>query len=209
MNSLESILLAIAGNTVGLAVLGYLAKSLLEKFIARESKQFETDLKSKSDKAIERLRNDLQLRTIEHQVRFSKLHEKRAEVVAELYRKLRLALWDAESFLSPMQWAGDPDPKEKHATAMSSLVDAYRYFGEHQIYLPQALCVSLERIIRDTRQEVIRLGVWVGYDESVLPDHAQKQKHETWMAAWEAITKEIPKATHALEEEFRGLLGAG
>jgi len=111
METWKSVLLAITGNAVVLAVLGYLAKSLLEKFIARESKQFETDLKAKADAAIEKLRSELQLRTIEHQVRFSKLHEMRAEVIAELYRRLRTALWDAESFLPPMQWAGEPELK--------------------------------------------------------------------------------------------------
>jgi hypothetical protein len=209
METWKSVLLAITGNAVVLAILGYLAKSLLEKFIARESKQFETDLKAKADATVEKLKSELQLRTIEHQVRFAKLHEKRAEVIAELYRRLRTALWDAESFLSPMQWTGEPELKEKHTTAINSLVDAYRYFGEHRIYLPHDLCVSLEQLIRDARAEVIRLGAWVRYDEHSLPDHAQKQKHETWIAAWDAITKDIPKATHGLEEEFRDLLGGG
>lgn len=207
MSALESVLVAIGGNAALLAVLSFLAKSVIEKVLARESKQFETELKAKADSTMERLKNDLQLRTIEHQVRFSKLHEKRAEVIAELYSKLRTALWNSESFLAPVQWAGDPNPKEKHLTAMNSLVEAYRYFGEHRIYLPEELCDSLEKLIRDTRAEVIRLGVWIDHDERSLPSHAQNQKHESWMAAWSAITTDIPKATHALEEEFRALLG--
>lgn len=209
METWESVLLALTGNAVVLAVLGYLAKSVLEKFMLRETKQFETDLKAKADATIEKLKNDLQMRTIEHQVRFSKLHEKRAEVIAELYRRLCTALWDSESFLSPLQFAGEPGQGDKHTTAMNSLVHAYRYFGEHRIYLPHEMGVSLEKLISDTRQEVIRLGVWLGSDDQSLPGHAQKTKHETWMAAWDAIKKDIPQAMHALEEEFRELLGAG
>jgi hypothetical protein len=206
METWKAILLAITGNTVAVAVLGYLAKSLLEKFIARDTKQFEVDLKAKADSTIEQLKNELQIRAIEHQVRFSKLHEKRAEVVAELYRRLRTALWAAEDFLSPMQWAGEPELPAKYATAFNSFGEAYRFFGEHQIYLPYNLCESLEKLIRDARQEVIRLGVWVRYDDNGMLEHAQKNKQETWISAWNAINTEIPKATRALEDEFRYLL---
>lgn len=208
MSTWETIALAIGGNAALLGVLGILAKSLLEKIIARDSKQFEADLKARADLAIEQLRNSLQLRTIEHQVRFSKLHEKRAEVIAELYRLLRIALWNSESFLSPMQWAGDPEPKQKHADAMNSIVDAYRYLGEHQIYLPHVLCVSLEKLIRDARGEVIKLGVWLPHHEASLPTHSQEQKQKMWDEAWKSISQDIPVGLRALEDEFRNLLGA-
>lgn len=71
----QSILLAIGGNTVLLAVLAFVAKSLFEKVLTRDTKKFESDLKAKSDAEIERLKNQLQIRSIEHQVRFSRLHE--------------------------------------------------------------------------------------------------------------------------------------
>jgi hypothetical protein len=96
----QTVLLAFGGNAALLAVLGVLGKSLLDKAITRDTKQFETDLKAKSDSVIERLRNDLQIRTVEHQVRFSRLHEKRGTVIAELYGLLVEMLWEAESFLS-------------------------------------------------------------------------------------------------------------
>lgn len=105
-----------------------------------------------------------------------------------------------------MQWAGEPELPVKYATAFNSFGDAYRYFGEHQIYLPHDLCVALEKLIRDARQEVIRLGVWVDHDDKSLLADAQKSKQETWMSAWTAITTDIPKATRALEDEFRYLL---
>ena len=86
MDPWQTILLAAGGNVAFLAVLGWLGKSLLDKLIVRETKQFESDLKAKTDAAIEQLKSDLQIRSIEHQVRFSKLHEKRAVVIAEIGR---------------------------------------------------------------------------------------------------------------------------
>ena len=208
MNAWESVLIAFGGNAILLTILAFLGKSLFEKLIARDTKRFETDLKAKADVAIEHLRSQFQIQAIEHQVRFSRLHEKRAEVIAELYGLLVRSLWEAESFVSPMQWTGEPDQKQKHATAMSSLVDLYRYFDQHRIYLPESLCESLEQLIMDVRSNVIQFGVWVKYEDSRLPDHAANQKQEAWDKSWEGIKSKIPPARTRLENEFRILLGS-
>lgn len=59
METWQTVLLAFGGNAALLAVLGLLGKSLLEKLIVRDTKQFESDLKAKADAEIERLRNEL------------------------------------------------------------------------------------------------------------------------------------------------------
>ncbi len=208
METWQTILLAFGGNAALLAVLGVIGKSLLDKLIVRDTKQFESDLKAKSDAAIERLKNELQLKTIEHQVRFSRLHEKRAAVIAELYGFLVEALWDAESFLSLMEWAGEPNKNEKHQIAMNKLADLYRYFDKHRIYLPTELCSSLEQLIREVRALVINLGVYFNFHEDSLNEHTRQEKYKIWNAGWEAIKNQVPLARLSLENEFRSLLGA-
>lgn len=64
MESWQTILLAFGGNTALLAVLGWLGKSLLDKLIVRDAKQFESDLKAKAAAEIERIKNEL-LRSVE------------------------------------------------------------------------------------------------------------------------------------------------
>lgn len=59
MEAWQTILLAFGGNAALLAVLGLLGKSLLEKFIARDTKRFESEMKARTDAEIERLRNEL------------------------------------------------------------------------------------------------------------------------------------------------------
>ena len=208
MNPWQSITVAILGNATMLAVLGWLSKSLLEKLIQRDSKQFEIELKAKADSAIEHLRNDLQIQTIEHQVRFSRLHEKQATVIAELNGLLVEALWESESFLSPMEWAGEPNKLEKHKVAMNKLVDLYRYFDKHRIYLPELLCEALELLITQVRSHVINFGTYLAWDDGALQDHTRKEKHEAWMEGWNAIKNQVPTARKKLEDEFRSLLGS-
>ena len=209
MDAWKTILLAFGGNAALLAVLGFIGKSLLEKLIARDTAQFESDLKAKSDTAIEQLRNDLQLRAIEHQERFSRLQEKRAAVIAELYGYLVEALWEAESFLSPMEWAGEPDKEEKHQTAMTKLVVFFRYFDKNRIYLPPEICSSLEELVLTVRSHVITFGVYVKYnDDSSMNERTRKEKENAWNEGWDAIKNQVPESRKLLEEEFRGLLGA-
>lgn len=208
METWQSILLAIGGNTALLAVLTYVAKSLFEKVLTRDTKKFESDLKAKSDAEIERLKNQLQIRSIEHQVRFSRLHERRAETIAKLYGLLVEALWAAEIFLSPIGWVGEPSIKEKHTSAMNKLVDAFRYFDQHKIYFDEDLCESLEKLLRETRRLVIEFGVWVGFDDASLSNDSVKQKQEAWLKNWQAIRNDIPEARRQLENKFRSILGS-
>jgi hypothetical protein len=189
------------------SVLGLLGKSLLDKLIMRDTRQFEADLKAKSVTAIERLRSDLQIRSIEHQVRFARLHEKRATVIAELYGHLVETLWEAESFLSPMEWAGEPSKREKHQTAMNKLVDFFRFFDKHRIYFPESMCASLEAIAMRVRSHVIEFGVYTRFDDQSLNEHTREQKDKAWNKGWEAIKNDIPLARKQLEDEFRKLLG--
>jgi hypothetical protein len=208
METWKTILLALGGNAALLAVLGIAGKSLLDKLILRDTKQFENDLQAKSDAAIERLKNELQVRTIEHQVRFSRLHEKRASVIAELNGYLVEALWEAESFLSPMEWAGEPNKKEKHQQAINKLVELYRYFDKHRIYLPHEVCTSLEAIVQNVRLHVTKFGIWVRYENHQLTDDSHAKKNDAWDSGWTAIRNEVPVARKILENEFRALLGA-
>jgi hypothetical protein len=208
MEAWQTVLLAFGGNAALLAVLASLGKSLLDKLIVRDTKQFESDLKAKSDATIEHLKNELQIRTTEHQVRFSRLHEKRAAVIAELYGHLVEALWEAESFLSPMEWVGEPNKKDKHQKAMNKLVELYRYFDQHRIYLPPDVCASLEALVQNVRLQVIKFGVWVRYDDHELTGDSHEKKNDAWDSGWDAIKNQVPIARKSLEDEFRALLGA-
>src|SRR6266496_1602681 len=77
-----------------LALFGY---KLLEQLLARDLRRFESDLKDKYSREIEKERIELRASAFEHEVRYSKLHEKRALATAELYRLLAKTdlLWRA------------------------------------------------------------------------------------------------------------------
>lgn len=207
MDAWQTILLAFGGNAALLAVLGWLGKSLLEKLILRETRAFESDLKAKADAAVERLKSELQIKSIEHQVRFSQLHEKRATVIAELYGYIVETLWAAESFLTPVEWGGEPSKEEKHRAAIQKLIELYRFFSRHRIYLPPGICVSLDKLITVVREHVVRFGVYVEHVKEGHSGRLLREKNDAWDKGWCAIKEQIPVVREQLEKELRELLG--
>jgi hypothetical protein len=207
MESWQTIAAAVIGNSVALAILGWLGKSLLEKLLQRETKRFEVELKAKADSTIEQLKSDLQLRTIEHEVAFTRLHEKRANVIAELNGLLAETLWEAETVLSPMRWAGSPPEREMHRAAELKLVEFFRYFDKHRVYLPAVLCGEIEAMVLDVRRHVIGFGVYLTWEDAALRDHTRKEKHEALMAGYKLLKEKVPAIRAHLEDEFRSLLG--
>jgi hypothetical protein len=208
MSPWETVVLTFGGNVALLAVVAWLARSLVGQLIAKDIERFKADLASASTVAAERLKHELQLAAQEHHVLISKLHERRAQVIAETYRLLVEAHWAAQDFVSPMEWAGEPDKRQKYATAMNKAAEFYRYFDKNRIYLPHELCERLEYFVRDMRKTVIGFGVHVRLDEAAMPDHAIEKKHQAWMQASEYFDAELPKARAALEQELRAIIGA-
>ncbi|WP_127840967.1 hypothetical protein QZL74_36910 (plasmid) [Burkholderia gladioli pv. alliicola] len=208
MNFWQTALFAVGGNAALLAVLGWLAKSLLEKLLTKDVERFKASLASEAQSATERLKHDLQLTAVEHQVRFANLHEKRAQVIADLYGLLVEAYWATSGFVSPAEWAGEPDKKQKYVTAMNAIADFFRFFEKSRIYLPKPICDQLEEFVNGMRKKAVGFGIYVRMEDLNLPVHALEQKHKVWHESWEFFEHQVPPARAALEDELRGILGA-
>ena len=206
MQPWETFLVALGGNAALLLLLGWLARSLGSQLLAKDLEKFKADLAAASSSSTEKLRHDLQLLVVEHQVRFSKLHERRAEVIAELYSRLVESHWAAQNFVSVGDLHGDPSKREKYVTAMNKAADFYCCFDKKRIYLPEALCTQIETFTVNMRKRVLQFGAYVSVDEKSAPDSFIIQKLDVWANASEYFDKEIPLTRRALETELRQIL---
>jgi len=187
----QSLLVAFGGNAALLVVLGFLGRSLLSSVLAKD---------------VEKFKAALQVAAVEHQARFTTLHNKRAEVLAELYKLLVAANWAATSFAHPFQFVGDPDKQTLYGAAIDAIATYYRFFDQHRIWLPSHLCEPLEAFAVNLRTPTIRAGVYVPI-EYPTPE-TRKESLEAFGKAWEAVQTDIPKLRASIEAEFRALLGA-
>lgn len=179
MDVWQSVLFAFGGNALLLLVLGWLARSLGSQFLAKDLARFKADLAAASSSTTEHLKHELQRAALEHQIRFSKLHERRAEVIAQLYGLLVEAHWASQSFISLAEFSGEPSKQEKYAEAMNRAADFYRFFDKNRIWLPEGLCRQLEQFLRNMRSKVVEFGVYVTHDTSEHPAHLRSRK---WMS---------------------------
>lgn len=85
---LTSIGTTLVSGAVVVGAAAWVIKALLSDRLARQAEAFKIQVKADADAANERLRNSLQMMALEHQIRFSKLHEERAQRVADLYRRI-------------------------------------------------------------------------------------------------------------------------
>lgn len=182
-------ILALGGNAALLAVLGWLAKSLLSNLLAKDVKRYELELKAQTDLALERFKSEQQLRAGEHQVRFSRLHEKRAELIAALYK----AVVEFEQYFKlnahPKNQLLTSDEGGKHSKVISRLYENLEalylpnriYFGVDTCLLVDSLLVTLAGVrdlnivipLRDSRdgslQDAIRIPSWAGISKQITP----------------------------------------
>ncbi len=205
MDPWQSLLLAFGGNAALLLVLAWLARSFGSQLLAKDLEKFKATLASASSDASERLKHELQMVSLEHQVRFSKLHERRAEVITALYALLVEVQWAGQSLVSIAEFGGEPPKKEKYVTAMNKSAEFFRYFDKNRIFLPEPVCQQIEEFLRGMRSRVIQFGVYSQTDEHA-PEHVIKAKLDIWIKASDYFDKEVPIARRALESELRNML---
>lgn len=186
-----------------LAAAGWLSKQQISAWLNKDLEREKTALQ----KDVEALKADFGRLHTEHSVRFTSLHAKRAEVIAELYSLLVRAMWASEQFLSPIEQAGEPSKRELSVAAQKCLMKTARYFERHRIYLPEAVCMALETMLRDIRHPVGLFSVYLRYEDDQLQDATYIQKLDAWHKGYQAMSEKIPAARKLLENEFRTLLG--
>lgn len=182
------------GAVIVFALSGWLGRVWADRLMAGE--------KAKHDTLLELLRADIRKVAFESEIRFSKLHEKRAEVIADLYSKLVDFVGAAEQFL----YGGASVDSEKHQLYVVRQKDLYDTFSKNQIYFPTALCDALSNFIfelhRLTNEKYI-----LGSYQPMTPEET-KDLRDTLRNRWKAITVDVPNLKEQLTEEFRRLLGS-
>lgn len=196
--------LAFGVSTVVVLVLrSYISEKMKNAIKNEYDQKLEThkaELKAKSDIEIERLRSQLNVTAAERQIKFSRLHEKRAEIIAEAYSKLRELLFALNDYVKIYEMSGGPPREERYKTLINTHRAFYDAYSLKLIFFPKAVADKLDSINKDclVAGNEFRLFVDIG-------DHPDKTKK--WIAIVEAVEKKILSALRDLEDEFRQLLG--
>lgn len=163
-------------------------------------------IRHESERELEHIRAELQIDAERRSIQYSKIFTEIAETVAGTYERLVTAKDAVASYVSLIEWNGEPSKGEKRKVAGKALQDFIDYFKIKKIYLPNETAQKVEEFTGGLRDITIDFmhGVERGRDERRLK---LGEDVDTWQKAHEYMTKEVPSVLNALEEEFRSILG--
>jgi len=220
MTPFGEVLVVLGGNATLLVILGFLSRSLLQTWLAKDLKRFEADLQSRAsselerlkcelkaqaDVSIEQLKSRLQQVVIEHQVRFSRLHQRRAEAIEQLYSRACDLELEAARYASTMGRGGsEQDGTEMYQMVLNKLRDFDNYRDRHRIYLSDELDALLCDFVTAVREPIVVIGVYG--DFGIATHETLRQYGETILQAVRAMSQHVPSVRSKLITEFRAIL---
>jgi hypothetical protein len=200
---------AIIGSGSALWILRTVLSERLKAAIKAEyDEKLEThkaQLKAQSDIAIERLRSSLAMAANERHLVFSKLHEKRLEVIAEVYASLHAfigALGNYAVSLGPMAQKG-PSQSERGQKAAEIGYGFAALYGEKQIFIPKPTAKKLDQI----REAATLLYYQFFFNVDATPQISGEVARQ-WREVVLKLEDLSKRAMVDLQDNFRSLLGS-
>ncbi len=209
---MEEFVLAVLSSTAASTILvgglawlnrSWLSERLKQSIQAEYSQKLEThkaQLKGQNALEMERLRASLRVAAAERSVKFSRLHEKRADVVAETYRLLHETYTAVCDYTKVFEPAGGAPRDERRRTAAAAHEELRKYYPPKLIFLPEALAAQVEHIDRELVSSFNRFAIMVE------GDGAENRTRE-WFEVSSHLQNEIKETLAQLANEFRSALG--
>jgi hypothetical protein len=186
-----------------LAVLAFLARSVLLHWLEKDVAVFKAGLSATAERTLEELKAQLARDAAEHQVRFQSLHAKRVEAIEAVYVRLVAARYTMEAFVN----AWRPKDAGEFQGVAREFWELRRELDTKRIYLPEPLCAELTKCIQVMWSPAVQAHVWPSVTRAEYATNAS----EAFLQAQQAILEggAVVVAIENLEREFRKVLGAG
>ncbi len=154
-------------------------------------------------------RHQLQLIAQSHQIRYSKLHNDRAQIIVDLYTRLYTLQQAMKFYIFPMQAQGEPSREEKRAQAANAAQDFFTHFYRNDIFFDERVLQLVDEMYRLYQEAWVHATTY----EKALVEAAQNHEgldDEAVRAvgdAWKAVDTTIPPIKGQLKSLLQELLG--
>lgn len=179
----------------------WLTRSIITHILSRNIETYKAELKRETDKEIERLKSRLQIAAQERQITFNRLHEKRAEIVAEAYTLIHDVRSKAVNLGAEVFHGGLRTPNEKAKEVFDECFEFYNYFQQRRIYFSEEVCGTMDAFVN----LIAETSAILRRPPDNL-DHDTKESREAYQKL-AILMDELPKIQKLIERDFRTLLG--
>ncbi|MBI5195283.1 MAG: hypothetical protein HZA10_03055 [Nitrospirae bacterium] len=174
---------SIGGSAALFTAVAWLARSLIKNFIDRDLEKFKLNLEKMA---------------FEHQIRFSKLHEIRAQIIAELYGRLYEFHWAVCAFLRDFHKENKNDKTHRVQEIDKKSYEFKDYFDKHRIYFTENICSKVDELVDALYSAYVPLEVTDSDDDNLI---------KVWGKCADTVRKQYPAIRSSLESDFRKILG--
>lgn len=181
-------------------LLAYLVRIALRHVLAVELEAFKQQLQMEGVMSMERLRAELRRTAAESDGRASKLQDKQAEIIAELYKRM-VVLRNAVPRIAGAGSADQVDQDDKTGGVVAAGEQLRDYFDQHRIYLDEGLCRKLQCL------QATFFDAWIKHSFAVAKDQYARQGKGVTVETWKQLSEEVPPLLQEIEQDFRSMLG--
>jgi hypothetical protein len=199
------IITAIGGSAVLFGAMAWLVRSAINHFLSKDLEKFKLNLQRETQQELMRLQSSLQLVALEHQIRFSKLHERRAQIIAELYSRVVELYRAASTFVRLYQSLDEAKNRENIKSLWTAADKFINYFDKHRIYFNENTCTTIDSFNEALSKACSNLIFFI-QDASALNLTSGHIWNE-WSKAMTLMEGDVPKIRKSLEGSFREILG--
>lgn len=162
------------GGAIVFGLSNYLGKLWSDRALEKQRQEYaklNLELTHKLDLVTEQTKLFHQMAALEHQVRFSKLHEARAQVITDLYAQLVDLEYAGKRFVHFGGHERDqPTRDREYSETSAKAMEVFFFFEKHQIYLSESVCTLLKDFVETARKAVNAVHV---YGPSNIPTSAE------------------------------------
>ncbi|MBA3484183.1 MAG: hypothetical protein H0T51_20445 [Pirellulales bacterium] len=155
------------------------------------------------DVQLERLRGDLRVDAFRNETRFTQLHEKRAQTIADVYAALQKLRAKVADYIGDDTFNVEPLIAERRELALAALRELADAFQPREIYFPQSTANRVRELIGEWKLLMRKFEETV---ENAAP-HGRGDWATKWGEVQERMGSELRVIFEELREEFRQLLG--
>ena len=148
----------------------------------------------------------------ENQIRYARLYETRATVLASLSEKLYRLHTNLESWTSPFQHGGEEEMKDKRFAVAAAFNEFADCFYSNSLWLDEQSMGKGKALLEKVRQLISEYDKIPGTGVQYPPQVKEYLMQNTdWMNNWDVIhkqaTMEVGKMRDEIEVEFKEILG--
>ncbi len=171
--------------TLLVGALAYLLRALFDRGLERD---------------LERHKSELAAQLFEYQTKFSVIHEKRAEVIAELYSRLARARRELAQLTAALQPGGQSLHAKKQQAA-DACNEAAEFFNERRLYMDLKTSEKIDRILETMK------SAFYDFNTAQQEDEYKPDPSGLGVQASKQVRDDLPPLLRELEGQFQNILG--